>query len=103
MTSSPHPLRRRIAAVALAVAMSTASAAAADPHDPQESGHPLEIVGTALYPVGWLVDLVVFRPLHWVAGRRWVAPVVNHDPHVHPAARVDPVSDAPAAPEPASE
>ena len=81
-------------ALLLAVALLGAAPAAADPHDPQESGHPLEVIGTLLYPVGLLVDTVVFRPLHWVAGRRWVAPAVNHDTH-HPRRPAADPSEAP--------
>ena len=96
MTPSPQTRRRPIAAVVVAALMFSAVGAAADPHDPQESGHPLEVVGTLLYPVGWLVETVVFRPLHWLAGQRWVAPVVNHEVHEHGEAELGHGSHEPA-------
>ncbi len=64
----------------------------ADDHDPGSSAHPLEVIGALLYPVGWLVDTVVVRPLHWLANHEPVATLSGH--------RLDPEPKAPPVAEP---
>ena len=53
--------------------------ALADDHDPSESAHPLEVIATILYPVGWLVDTLVVRPLHWLAHQEPLSTVTGHE------------------------
>jgi hypothetical protein len=59
--------------------LGTPIAVLADDHEPESSAHPLEVIGTLLYPVGWLVDTVVVRPLHWVAHLGPVSTVTGHE------------------------
>jgi hypothetical protein len=47
------------------------SPAAADSHDPQNSGHPIRVAAYILHPVGVVIDTLIFRPAHWL---------VNHEP-----------------------
>lgn len=47
-------------------------------HDPSEAGHPLRIVAYVLYPVGYIIDQVIFRPAHWFVSRPAVAPFFGH-------------------------
>jgi hypothetical protein len=69
---------KRVATLAVAVSIA-ASPAVADDHRSDRSGHPLKIIGTVLYPVGWLIDTVIFRPAHWLANREPVKTVTGHE------------------------
>ena len=42
------------------------STAAADDYDPQKAGHPVRIVAYVAHPVGVILDLLIFRPAHWI-------------------------------------
>jgi len=80
-TPTPPTPRRAARGVALVLGAWLAVAAApalAHEHDAQRSGHPLEVVGAVLYPVGWLLDTVIVRPLHWLAHHEPVATVTGH-------------------------
>ena len=85
METSPKRRTARVVgalllALSFAVGLALAPlAAVADEHDPQESGHPLEVIGTILYPVGWLLDTVLLRPLHWLVNHEPVSTVTGHD------------------------
>ena len=46
-----------------------AGVAQADPHDPQESGHPLRIAAYVIHPAGVILDTLVFQPTHWLVHR----------------------------------
>jgi hypothetical protein len=70
---------KRIATLCALAALLAAAPAAADEHRPDRSGHPLAIIGTVLYPVGWLIDTVIFRPAHWLANREPVKTVTGHE------------------------
>jgi len=64
-----RPHARRIAcglAVALALAALGSASARADDYDPQRAGHPARILAYAIHPVGVILDLLIFRPAHWV-------------------------------------
>ena len=73
------------ALVASALLFLAPLAAGADDHDPAESAHPLEVIGTLLYPVGWFVDTVIVRPLHWLAHQEPVATITGHENEDAPA------------------
>jgi len=62
---SRRTTRRLAAALALA-AIAVASGARADDYDPQKAGHPVRIVAYVVHPVGVVLDLLIFRPAHWV-------------------------------------
>ena len=89
-----HRLARAGGALLLAVGLSTPLAAAADDHDPSESGHPLEVIGTILYPVGWLVDTVLLRPLHWLANHEPLSTVTGHQAGPEQDLTEDPAHEA---------
>jgi hypothetical protein len=69
---------KRIAMLAALAAALAAAPASADDHRSDRSGHPLEIIGTVLHPVGWLIDTLIFRPAHWLAHREPVKTVTGH-------------------------
>lgn len=66
--------------LALALALGAPHAARADePHDKTRSGHPLRIAAYVLYPVGLLIDTILFRPAHWLVNREPLKTVFGHE------------------------
>jgi hypothetical protein len=68
------------AALALA-AFAVASGARADDYDPQKAGHPLRIVAYVVHPVGVVLDLLIFRPAHWVGSLPGLDKFFGHEPY----------------------
>ena len=54
-----------IAALALVLA-SPAWAERRDAYDPQEAGHPAKIAYYVLYPIGFVLDVLILRPAYWL-------------------------------------
>lgn len=44
------------------------SPARADEYDPQRAGHPVRIIAYVVHPVGVILDVLIFRPAHWIGG-----------------------------------
>lgn len=75
---------RRLVALAVAIlALGFSVPAAADRYDPQRAGHPARIVAYALHPVGVLLDLLIFRPAHWIGSREPLATLFGHERYSH--------------------
>ncbi len=73
-------LRRSTAAVLTAVAIAlTAAPVTADEYDPQRAAHPMRIVAYALHPVGVVLDLLIFRPAHWIGSYKPFAAIFGHE------------------------
>jgi len=70
--SSDRSRTRRVARKALILGVTLSCLAApfrADArsdYDPQRAGNPLRIVYYAVYPVAWLVDVLIFRPAYHI-------------------------------------
>ena len=74
--------RRSIAAAIAAIALCmSATPVAADDYDPQRAGHPVRIVAYAAHPVGVLLDLLIFRPAHWIGSHEPFASLFGHEPY----------------------
>jgi hypothetical protein len=59
--------RKSLAAAALASSLLLAAGPAlADEYDSESAGHPLRIAAYALHPVGYILELLIFRPAHWL-------------------------------------
>jgi hypothetical protein len=58
-------------------------ALAHDAYDDSQS-HPLRIAAYGLHAAGYLVEYVVFRPLHFVVSNPQLEPVFGHGPHESP-------------------
>jgi hypothetical protein len=56
---------RRSFAAAAALAV-LAPAVRADEYDPQKAGHPVRIIAYVAHPVGVILDVLIFRPAHWI-------------------------------------
>jgi hypothetical protein len=75
---------RRLAAVAVAIlALGFSLPAAADRYDPQKAGHPARIIAYALHPVGVMLDLLIFRPAHWIGSHEPLATLFGHEHYSH--------------------
>jgi hypothetical protein len=73
-------LRRGLAA-ALAVLPLCVSAVRADEYDPQRAGHPVRIIAYVVHPVGVILDLLIFRPAHWIGSLPGVDEFFGHEPY----------------------
>lgn len=72
--------RTSLAALALAPALLAPLPAAADDHDPKYSGHPLRIAAYVVHPVGVIIDVLIFRPAHWLVHRgEWIETLFGHE------------------------
>jgi hypothetical protein len=70
------------AAIASTVTFSTA-ARAHDTYDDSEA-NPLRLAAYALYPVGWLAEWLVTRPIHFFTSQPAMEPIFGHVPHENP-------------------
>jgi hypothetical protein len=71
--------RARRLGAALAVAFALGSPpAGADDYDPLRAGHPLRIVAYAAHPVGWLLDVAIMRPAHWIGHLPGLRAIFGH-------------------------
>lgn len=52
---------------------------AADEYEPQRAGHPARIAAYVLHPVGVMLDLLIFRPAHWVVTHEPLARLFGHE------------------------
>lgn len=76
-----HTTRRTVALVTAIAAFALAAPASADRYDPQKSGHPMRILAYAVHPVGVLLDLLIFRPAHWIGSHEPLASFFGHKPY----------------------
>ena len=73
-------IRRSVASSVLALlVLSVAVPAGADPHDPEESGHPLRIAAYLMHPFGVLLDTLIMRPAHWVVSHEPFSTIFGHE------------------------
>lgn len=71
----------RLGAGVLAALLLAAAPATADDYDPQEAGHPVRILAYALHPVGVLLDILIFRPAHWIGSAEGLDEFFGHEPY----------------------
>jgi hypothetical protein len=75
------PARRALALVTAIAALALAVPAQADRYDPQKAGHPMRILAYIVHPVGVMLDLLIFRPAHWLGSKEPLATVFGHEPY----------------------
>jgi hypothetical protein len=74
--------RFAVAALFATVLACTAGPAAAAPDDYDDmQSHPLRIAAYLIYPIGYTLEWLVFRPFHYVVSRPALEPVFGHRPH----------------------
>ena len=67
-----HTRKRFAAGLAAALALAALAVAApvrADEYDPQRAGHPVRVIAYIGHPVGVMLDLLIFRPAHWIGSQ----------------------------------
>jgi hypothetical protein len=73
-------------------------ASAHDAYDDSES-HPLRLAAYALNPVGYALEWLVMRPIHFVVSQPRLEPVFGHVPHENPFGNYEPYQpDQPESP-----
>jgi hypothetical protein len=78
-------------------------ASAHDAYDDSES-HPLRLVAYALHPVGFALEWLVMRPIHFVVSQPKLERVFGHVPHEVPFGDYEPYQpEAPDTPPDAGE
>lgn len=76
----PGRTRRTLVSLLLmGVLLFGAGSAAADEYDPQDAGHPVRIIAYVLHPVGVALDVLIFRPAHWVGSQGALARIFGHE------------------------
>lgn len=78
-------MRRTLLAVMVVAGLvaGSSSAYAHDAYDDSQS-HPLRIAAYAVHPVGWAIEWLVTRPLHFFVSQPAMEPVFGHVPHENP-------------------
>jgi hypothetical protein len=76
--SSPQRTRS-VAALSRSRAIGAERPRARDDYDPQQGGHPVRIVAYAAHPLGVMLDLLIFRPRHWVGSLPGVDKLFGHE------------------------
>ena len=69
---------RGVAVAVFTVLLTAATPSVADEYDPVEAGHPVRIIAYALHPIGVILDVLVFRPAHWIASHEPVKTLGSH-------------------------
>ena len=84
-------MTRLLTALALMTTLSLlpAPVRAHDTYDDSES-HPLRMAAYALHPVGWGLEWLVFRPIHFVVSNPRVEHIFGHVPHESPFGAYEP-------------
>ena len=67
----------------LTLASMPLSARAHDAYDDSES-HPLRLIAYAVHPIGFALEWLIMRPIHFVASQPQIEPVSGHVPHESP-------------------
>ena len=67
----------------------TPAARAHDAYDDSEA-NPLRIVAYAVYPIGFIAEWLVTRPIHFFVSQPQMEPVFGHVPHENPYGNYDP-------------
>jgi len=86
-------MRKLIAIVGLVAGLSLQSgvARAHDAYDDSQS-HPLQLVAYAVNPVGWSLEWLVMRPIHFVVSQPSLEKIFGHRPHEAPFGDYQPYS-----------
>ena len=81
MTSERTIARQGLRGIAAALALVAvcSAGARADDYDPQKAGHPVRILAYAVHPVGVVLDILIFRPAHWIGSLPVVDKLFGHE------------------------
>jgi len=76
--ATPEPVAKAPAPVRISPYME--QCCAADEYDDSQS-HPLRVAAYLVHPVGYGLEWLLFRPMHWVVSRPSLVHVFGHDCH----------------------
>ena len=65
------------------------TARAHDAYDDSES-NPLRLVAYAVHPIGWMMEWLAFRPLHFMVSNPGLERIFGHVPHESPFGGYEP-------------
>jgi hypothetical protein len=76
-------MKRFIAVAALMMVLAlTAGPAAAVPDEYDDTqAHPLRVAAYVVYPIGYSLEWLIFRPFHYLVSRPELERVFGHRPH----------------------
>jgi len=69
--------------VLLGLSVLARPAVAHDAYDDSES-HPLRVAAYAMHPVGWALEWLIARPLHFFVSEPDAEPIFGHEAHENP-------------------
>jgi hypothetical protein len=72
-----------VATLAVMLAGAAAPALAHDSYDDTQS-HPLRIAAYGLNPIGWALEWLALRPMHFVVSNPQLERIFGHTPHEDP-------------------
>jgi hypothetical protein len=71
---------RGIATCAVLLLLVGATPSAAEEYENTYTGHPLRILAYVVHPIGVILDVLIFRPAHWIASHEPIKKLVGqHD------------------------
>ncbi len=75
-------MKRLLAAMLIIAALALPAAAAqpVDEYDDSQS-NPFRVAAYLLYPVGYALEWIIFRPMHWVVAQPNLVNVFGHESH----------------------
>jgi hypothetical protein len=76
-------VRRLLIGLGLATLLGSGMAYAHDAYDDSES-HPLRLAAYAAHPVGYAIEWLVMRPVHFVVSHPQLEKIFGHLPHEQP-------------------
>ena len=53
----------------LGATLAVPGSANAGEYDPDEAGNPVHVAGSIAYPAGYIYELIVLKPAHWLGQR----------------------------------
>jgi hypothetical protein len=82
-------MARLIAVLMIALSLTAAPARAHDAYDDSQA-HPLRLVAYAVHPIGFALEWLVTRPIHFLVSDPKLERVFGHVPHESPFGEYEP-------------
>jgi hypothetical protein len=82
-------MARLLALLMLVLSLMVVPARAHDAYDDSQA-HPLRLIAYAVHPVGFALEWLVTRPIHFVFSQPKLEPVFGHGPHSNAFGQYEP-------------
>jgi hypothetical protein len=82
-------MAKLIGALVIALALTAVPARAHDAYDDSQA-HPLQLITYAVHPIGFALEWLVTRPIHFLVSQPKLEPVFGHEPHTYPFGEYEP-------------